>query len=229
MKIFAIGDLHLSFSANKPMNIFGAGWENHYKRIEKNWRKNISYEDVVLIPGDISWAMRFQQAQVDLDWLEALPGKKICIKGNHDYWWDRPKKLNEYYKQIVFLQNTAYRIGEVAICGTRGWISPNTSSFTEEDSRIYERELMRLGLSLKAAKEAKEIWVMLHYPPTTQQENTSSLIEKLTGYPVTKVIYGHLHDEISWGQSLRGVYDGITYELVSADYLQFDPLYLGEV
>lgn len=102
MKIFAIGDLHLSFNANKPMNIFGAGWENHYKRIEKNWRKNISYEDVVLIPGDISWAMRFQQAQVDLDWLEALPGKKICIKGNHDYWWDRPKKLNEYYKQIVF-------------------------------------------------------------------------------------------------------------------------------
>ena len=229
MKIFAIGDLHLSFSANKPMNIFGAGWENHYKRIEKNWRKNISYEDVVLIPGDISWAMRFQQAQVDLDWLEALPGRKICIKGNHDYWWDRPKKLNEYYKQIVFLQNTAYRIGEVAICGTRGWISPNTSSFTEEDSRIYERELMRLDLSLKAAKEAKEIWVMLHYPPTTQQEHTSSLIEKLTGYPVTKVIYGHLHDEISWGQSLRGVYDGITYELVSADYLQFDPLYLGEV
>lgn len=229
MKLYAIGDLHLGFQTNKPMDIFGHRWINHSQHIEQHWREKITPEDVVLIPGDLSWAMRLEEAKTDLDWLETLPGKKICIKGNHDYWWDRPKKLNERYKSIVFLQNTAYFIGKRAICGTRGWICPNPVSFSQEDARLYERELMRLELSLKAAKKAEEIWVMLHYPPTNAQEYTSPLIKLLSDYPVTKVIYGHLHDEASWEQSLIGMYDGISYELVSADYLNFDPLYLGEL
>lgn len=229
MKIFALGDLHLGFQMDKPMNVFGDKWKDHSQRIEMNWKKEISEEDWVLIPGDLSWAMRLEEAKADLDWLEALPGKKICIRGNHDYWWDRPKKLNDSYKSIVFLQNTAYFIDRIAICGTRGWTCPNPTLFTEEDARLYERELMRLELSLKAAKEASEIWVMLHYPPTNAQEYTSPLIELLADYPVTKVIYGHLHDELSWQQSLIGTYNGIAYELVSADYLQFNPLYLGEI
>lgn len=229
MNIYALGDLHLGFEANKPMEIFGDQWHNHSLSIERNWKKKITAEDYILIPGDLSWAMRLEEAKADLNWLEALPGKKICIKGNHDYWWDRPKKLNNSYQTIVFLQNAAYFINDIAICGTRGWISPNPISFTEEDKRLYERELMRLELSLEAAKKANEIWVMLHYPPTNAQEITSPLIRLLSNYPVTRVIYGHLHDEISWQQSLIGIHDGINYQLVSADYLKFDPLYLGEL
>lgn len=228
MKIYALGDLHLGFESNKPMDRFGDQWINHSQQIEYNWRRKITSEDYILIPGDLSWAMRFEEARADLDWLDSLPGKKICIKGNHDYWWDRPKKLNEAYKDIVFLQNTAYFIEEIAICGTRGWTCPNPLLFTEEDARLYEREVRRLELSLKAAKGASEIWVMLHYPPTHANEHTSPLVKLLSQYPVTKVVYGHLHDELSWQQSLMGVYNGISYELVSADYLKFDPLYLGE-
>ncbi len=229
MKVFAISDLHLDFAAQKPMDVFNDKWKNHSAQIEMNWRSEIRDEDMILIPGDISWAMRFEQAKMDLDWLERLPGTKICIRGNHDYWWSRPQKLNAYYKHILFLQNTAYFIGDLAICGTRGWNSPNNISFTQEDERLYERELHRLQLSLNNAKDAKEIWIMLHYPPTAMKEKESSLIQLLRAYPVTKVIYGHLHDELSWSQSLIGEYNKITYELVAADYLGFKPLYIGEI
>ena len=136
MKVFAIGDLHLGFNADKPMDIFGDRWWNHSIQLDVNWRKYISMEDIILIPGDISWAMRLNEAHLDLQWLNQLPGKKICVKGNHDYWWDRPKKLNTCYENIVFLQNDAYLLGDLAICGTRGWNSP-TPVFTDDDVRLY--------------------------------------------------------------------------------------------
>ena len=233
MKIFAIADLHLGFSVQKPMAIFGAHWEKHEEKIKAYWESQISEEDMVLIPGDISWAMRLNEARADLNWLEALPGKKICIRGNHDYWWDRPTKLNNAYHKITFLQSTAYLIGDLAICGSRGWeCTPKEEAAKEtERIRMVEREVGRLKLSLEAAKkaEAREIWVMLHYPPTAGDTVNSPFIELIKQYPVTKVIYGHLHDEASWQIGMQGEYDGINYELVSADYLAFKPLLIKEI
>lgn len=228
MKIYAIGDLHLSHSLSKPMDVFGVHWEGHVQQIKTNWQKHIKEEDVVLVLGDISWATRLEEAKVDLDWLSQLPGKKICIRGNHDYWWDRPKKLAEAYPQIVFLQNNAFSIGEITLCGIRGWTCPNTSFFTDEDARLFNRELTRLKLSLEAAVKqgAQEIWVMLHYPPTYGKERTSPLTQLLKAYPVTRVIYGHLHDTASWEIAIQGEYEGILYELAAADYLHFNPLLL---
>ena len=230
MKLFAIGDLHLSYGVDKPMSLFGPNWEAHDQKIKKAWEEIVSAEDVVLIPGDLSWGMRFSEAEKDLKWLEALPGYKICIRGNHDYWWDRPGKLNKCYRTLYFLQNKGYLLGEKAICGTRGWLSPGTDYFTAEDQKLYLRELERLKLSLEDGlkKGAKEIWVMLHYPPAAVGMTNSPLIELLKAYPVTRVIYGHLHDEASWQSALQGEYDGIVYQLVSADYLNFKLVELKE-
>ena len=228
MKRFAIGDLHLSQSMKKPMNVFGDHWKDHAQKIKENWERQVTDDDVVLIPGDISWAMRLEEAKIDLDWLNKLPGKKICVRGNHDYWWDRPKKLMDAYPQMVFLQNTAYTLDNLTFCGARGWICPNPISFTSEDERLFTRELARLKLSLDVAMKqgAIEIWVMLHYPPTYGGEKNSPLTELLKAYPVTRVIYGHLHDSLSWELALQGNYEGIHYQLVSADYLDFRPLLL---
>ncbi len=229
MKIFAIGDLHLSHDTDKPMDIFGPHWQNHIQKIKMNWEEHITHEDVVLVLGDISWAMRLIEAKQDLDWLDHLPGKKICIRGNHDYWWDRPKKLEQAYPNMFFLQNTAYTLGHMTLCGARGWICPNTTHFTLEDERLFNRELKRLTLSLDTAMKegATEIWVMLHYPPTFGEEKTSPLTDLLEKYPVTRVIYGHLHDELSWNLAIQGSYNGILYQLAAADYLQFNPLLLS--
>lgn len=228
MKIFAIGDLHLSHYTDKPMDLFGLHWQNHVQQIKASWETHITHEDVILILGDISWAMRLTEAKQDLDWLDGLPGKKICIRGNHDYWWDRPKKLEKTYPNMVFLQNTAYTVGNITICGARGWICPNSTYFTIEDERLFNRELIRLKLSLDEAikQGATEIWVMLHYPPTFGEEKVSPLTKLLRKYPVTRVIYGHLHDELSWNLAIQGNYDGILYQLASADYLHFNPLLL---
>lgn len=230
MKLFAIGDLHLGFSVEKTMELFGEKWINHAEKIEKEWLKVVSKNDVVLIPGDISWAMRLDEAHSDLLFLEKLPGQKVCIRGNHDYWWDRPGKLNKAYMNLYFLQNKAYLIDHLAICGTRGWTTPNPNSFTEEDQRLLERELKRLRLSLEDGMRqgAKEIWVLLHYPPTYNQVLESPIITLLKQYPVTRVIYGHLHDELSWEMNLQGDIENINYKLVSADYLEFKPLYLED-
>ncbi len=230
MKIFALGDLHLGFGVNKPMSIFGGAWENHSQRIESAWHQKVTSNDLVLIPGDISWATHIKEAKVDLEWLDALPGNKVCIKGNHDYWWAKPQKLNQSYPSIAFLQNTAYLVDKLAICGTRGWLSPWAEGFTKEDERIYRRELIRLGLSLEEAmrQKAQEIWVMLHYPPVYPEETLSPLVQLISTYPVTKVIYGHLHDETSWKQAVTGMHEGISYHLASSDYLGFSPLLLKE-
>lgn len=230
MKVFAIADLHLSHASNKPMDVFGDNWMSHMEKIKKNWEQHITEQDVVLIPGDISWAMRLKEAEIDLNWLDALPGQKICIRGNHDYWWDRPGKLNRIYTKTYFLQNTVYKLDEIGICGTRGWTLGEAcdEEVKAENERLVERECVRLKLSLEAAlKEGvKEIWVMLHYPPNAEGEKDSPFIELMKQYPVTRVIYGHLHDKSSWENAPLGERDGILYHLVSADYLDFIPICL---
>lgn len=225
MSFFAIGDLHMSSCADKPMDIFGMQWTNHLERIMNNWVSVVKETDYVLIPGDISWAMKPEYAWADLDILEQLPGKKICTRGNHDYWWDRPAKFNDHYHKLYLLQNTAYILQNTAICGSRGWLCPTSPGFNKEDEKILKRELIRLQLSLDDAvkKRADEIIVMLHYPPGTQTHPQSPFTELIEKYPATHVVYGHLHDEISWQDTIQGEHHGIHYQLVSADFLQFSP------
>jgi len=230
--LYAIGDLHLSFSTDKPMDVFGSQWKDYEEKIKASWVKNISETDTILIPGDISWAMRLEDAKVDLEWIHNLPGRKILLRGNHDYWWSSLKKLQALYEDVDFLQNNFYTYtgdgGTYAICGTRGWVSPNPNKFDEDDERIYNRELLRLKLSLDAAKAAghEKILVMTHYPPTNESKEHSAFMDIYESYGVEKVIYGHLHTAASFKCGLQGDFDGVSYQLTSCDYLDFEPVKL---
>lgn len=231
MRLFAIGDLHLAHTVSKPMEVFGDMWDQHTEKLKDYWEQTVTDEDVVILCGDLSWAMRLEQAEADLKFIDALPGKKICIKGNHDYWWHKVTKLNTLYEHIHFLQNTSYTIGNVTICGTRAWLCPQDESFTEEDRKIYIRENERLKLSLKGAKshENQHVIVALHYPPTNGKKEHSLFTETLEAQGVEHVVYGHLHDELSWQACLQGERNGVNYHLVAADYLGFKPLYLTDI
>ncbi len=228
MALYAIGDLHLSFSSNKPMDIFGDNWNNHEEKIKKNWLDNICDDDVVLIPGDISWAMKLEEAMIDLEWINSLPGKKVLLRGNHDYWWNSITKMNKLFDNMFFLQNNYYGYKNYAICGTRGWICPNDVKFTKHDEKIYNRELYRLRLSLETAKKDnfEKFIVMTHYPPTNDKFQNSGFLEIYDEYAVEKVIYGHLHDTISFEMGLKGIHNGVSYNLVSCDYINFTPVYI---
>lgn len=225
MKIFAISDLHLEGSNNKSMSVFGSHWVNHRERIKSNWKSKITKEDMILIPGDISWAMKWEEALEDLAFLHHLPGKKIFVRGNHDYWWQKINRLNTLYDDMFFIQNQAYLWNKLAICGTRGWICPEKDGFVSEDDKIYQRELIRLKLSLDDAKSkrAEKIIVLLHYPPTHEGAFSSPFVDLLKQYPVSHVIYGHLHDKDAWDKNIKGKVGNIIYRLVSADYLDFMP------
>ena len=159
MSLYAIGDLHFSTAVNKPMNIFGDNWDNHEEKIINSWKSKVNEEDTVLIVGDTSWAINMNEAEEDLNIIHNLPGKKIYVKGNHDYWWTTVAKLNKLYDDMSFLQNNFYQYEEYAICGTRGWICPNDVKFTEDDEKIYKREAHRLKLSLDAAKKLSLIHI----------------------------------------------------------------------
>lgn len=157
MSIYAIGDLHLSFDdiVEKPMDIFGQSWINHTDNLSRKWIETVSEEDTIIIAGDVSWGLKMSEATADFQWIHCLPGKKIVIKGNHDLWWTSVNKLNRIHEDMVFLQNHCYILedGVTAICGTRGWICPGTDGFTDHDNKIYERELIRLKMSLDEAKK----------------------------------------------------------------------------
>lgn len=231
MALYTISDLHLPLGIDKPMDIFGYGWNNYVQRIEENWHKAIMPEDTVVLGGDFSWATYLEETEKDFDFLQALPGKKIILKGNHDYWWSTLNKMNNFlaekkYSSVSILQNNAYVYGSIGICGTRGW-SLDLSS--EEDKKIYSRELGRLKLSLDDAvrKGCEEIFVFLHYPPITQQGYGTSFHKLMKEFNVTKCIYGHLHSQ-SHAAAATGVYDGIEYILASADYLKFMPIKLAD-
>lgn len=225
MAIYAISDFHLAFTTDKPMDVFGGNWYKHEEKIKENWLGIINDEDTVLIAGDISWSMKMEEGMMDLEWIHNLPGRKILVKGNHDYWWTSITKLNKLYEDMNFIQNNHFSYEDYAICGTRGWMCPGVEKFTAQDEKVYNRELIRLRLSLEsAAKEGfNKFIVMLHYPPTNDKCRESGFIEILKEYNVEKVIYGHLHG-ISKEKEFEQEVDGIEYILTSCDYLDFKPI-----
>ncbi len=228
MSLYAIADLHLSSTVHKPMDIFGDIWFNHQTKIEINWNNIVSKEDTVLVLGDISWAMKLADAKSDLDFIDKLNGNKILISGNHDYWWGKTGKLNSLYENMFFLKKDFATFENFAICGTKGWLCPQDTFFKEEDAKKYEIEVDRLKLSLELAMNAsyKDIIVVLHFPPTNDKKEPSGFTKLIQQYNVKKVIYGHLHGENSYGASLMGFHDGIQYDLVSADFLNFNPKFI---
>ena len=229
MALYAISDLHLAFTTDKPMDIFGEKWLRHDEKIKENWINKINEEDTILIAGDISWSMKASDSKGDLDWIDSLPGKKIISKGNHDYWWSGISKLNRMYENTKFLQNNFYTYKDYAICGTRGWILEGSDRFTEKDKKIFNRELIRIKLSLESAREAgyNKFIVMIHYPPINDRREASAFTEVFKGYGVEKVIYGHLHGP-SLATAINGEEDGIEYIITSCDYLNFDPIKILE-
>ena len=225
MALFAIADLHFSFSVEKPMDIFGEQWYNHSQKIIDYWKKTVTEADTVLLPGDLSWGMRIGEAAADLDVIYRLPGRKILLGGNHDYWWKSSSKLEARYPGMRFLKNNADTYEGWAVCGTRGWLCPNDGRFTEQDKKIYEREQVRLKLSLDAAMRAgaEQIILMMHYPPMNDRKEDSAFTELFREYPVKKVVYGHLHGAESHATGFEGERNGIDYTLVAADFIDFCP------
>ncbi|WP_446898339.1 metallophosphoesterase [Clostridium sp. LBM24168] len=225
MALFAISDLHLDKSGNKPMDVFGNNWFEHDRRIRENWLDKVFEDDTVLISGDISWAMDMENVLVDLEWIHELPGKKVFVKGNHDYWWTGIKKLNNLYEDMKFIQNNFYIYNDYAICGTRGWNCPGNENFTSHDQKIYNREVLRLKNSLESASREnyKKFIVMMHYPPIDEKFMNSEFTNLFKEYGVEKVIYGHLHGE-SFSRVISGEINGIEYILTSADYINFNPI-----
>ncbi len=228
MSLFSIADLHLSLSSEKPMDIFGGWWINHTETLANHWQSMITEADTVIIPGDISWALKLEDAKADLDWINALPGKKILVKGNHDLWWTSIQKLTNLYEGIEFIQNTFAIYEDYALCGTRGWLCPGESGFDAHDEKIYRRELGRLKLSLESAKNRgfKKIIGMLHFPPTNEKLESSGFTELFQTYDVEKVVYGHLHGEEAYKYGITGNLGGVQYMLTSCDYLECKPLKL---
>lgn len=225
LALYAISDLHLSLAEDKPMDKFGENWSKHDEKIKNNWLSMVTQEDTVLIAGDISWSMKMESGLSDLNWIHELPGKKILIKGNHDYWWSSITKLNSMYEDMNFIQNNFFNYGEFAICGTRGWNCPGGDNFTKHDEKIYNRELIRLRLSLENASKAgyNKFIVMIHYPPSNDKLQSSGFIDIIKEYEVKKVIYGHLHGPFTYSV-LNGERDGVDYMLTSCDYINFSPI-----
>lgn len=228
MKLFALADPHLSFNADgeeyKPMGIFGDSWLNHGEKIRENWLDVVQDDDVVLLPGDISWAMTLEEVQPDLAFLAKLPGQKIISKGNHDLWWDSLSKVKKVLPDgFAILQNNSFVFGDVAVCGTRGWQCPEGEFADAHDEKIFQRELGRLKLSLDSVpKDVQHKIVMLHYPPVNGKQEPSAFVEMMAQYGVELCLYGHLHS-YAMQNALEGVHWGIQFQLVSADYLGFRP------
>lgn len=225
MRLFAIGDLHLLGGDDKPMDVFGEHWKGHFERISEDWRARVGEEDTVLILGDTSWAMQLSAAVPDLQAIGALPGRKILIKGNHDYWWNGIGQVRRVLPESMFaIQHDAIDLGCCVVTGTRGWSWPTeTTPLPDEDMRVFNRELIRLELGLQSAVKIaaqRPIVVMLHYPPLYSMERETPFTRMLEAYPVHTVAYGHLH-----GSCIRagftGLHNGIRYQLASCDSLGF--------
>ena len=228
MALFGIGDLHLSLSSAKPMDVF-EGWEDYSDRLLQNWKSRITNEDTVVIPGDLSWAMTLEQAYKDFSFINNLPGNKIILKGNHDYWWSTVKKIETWlnvndFSSVSVLHNNSYMYGKIAITGTRGW---NLERDNAESIKIYLREVGRLRLSLDDAvkKDPEEIIVFLHYPPIYSNYIQHEMIDLFSEYGIKKCFYGHVHGK-SIDYSINKEVGGITYRLISADHLRFSPRYI---
>lgn len=228
MPLYAIGDLHLSFSVDKPMDVFGREWKNHVVKIEKNWRKRIRQEDTVVITGDHSWGRNLEECRADLDFISSLPGRKILLRGNHDMFWDVKKtgRLNELYNgKLSFLQNNYYDYEGYALVGTKGYCYEGKDS-PEHFEKIRNRELDRLQASFECARaDGYDRFIMfLHYPPTSIGEMESGFTRMAQQYGAKKVIYSHCHGKERYFDSFMGEVNGVEYSLVSSDYLKFRPV-----
>ena len=226
MKIFAVSDLHLPGNQDKPMDIFGGDWSGHLNKIKDDWREKVSNEDAVLIAGDISWAMTLENALPDLCSLADLPGKKIFIKGNHDYWWSGITALRRSVPDpsFYFLQNDCIRLDGVIVCGSRGWTCPGSADYTDADQKIYVREAERFRLAFRCVEslrqEGDKLICMIHYPPFNSKKEPTLFTELFEGNGADKVVFGHLHRNAG-AYPMRFTRNRIEYILTSCDLLGF--------
>lgn len=225
MALYAIGDLHLCLGAPKPMDVFGGAWVGYMDKL-KEGLSCITPDDTTVLCGDLSWALGLEEAQADFAWIDQIPGRKIILKGNHDYWWSTANKFYKFcqangFENQLILNNNCYCYEDIAICGTRGWFFEEERS-GQHDAKVFNRELMRLEASLKAAGK-KEKLVFLHYPPKYRGYECEPIIELMQRYGVRQCYYGHLHAD-SHKLAMEGLWDGIEYKLVAADYLNFKPI-----
>lgn len=225
MAIYTIADLHLSFNTDKPMDVFGQNWQNYEEKVKQDWELKVKEEDTVILPGDFSWAMYLNETEKDFEFVNKLPGRKILLKGNHDYWWTTVTSMRKYIKEkgfenIDFLYNNSYEYENKIIVGTRGW----NISEEQEDIRLTKREVHRLELSIRDGiskyGEDKEIIVFMHYPPVTKKYVNTDYMKIMKKYNVKRCFYGHLHST-SIQDAVEGEVDGIRLKLVSSDALNF--------
>lgn len=224
MALYAIGDLHLCLGAPKPMDVFGGAWVGYMEKLREGMGV-ISPEDTTVLLGDLSWALDLQAARADFAWINEIPGRKIILKGNHDYWWSTAAKFQKFclenqFSNMNILNNNFYEYEGYAICGTRGWYYEEKRS-TEHDEKVFRRELIRLEASLKAAGELPKL-VFLHYPPRSKGYECPEILELLSRYEVRRCFYGHLHGP-SHRLALEGTWDGVEYALLAADFINFRP------
>ena len=224
MALYAIGDLHLCLGAPKPMDIFGGAWVGYMDKL-KEGMSCITENDTTVLLGDLSWALGLEEAQADFAWIDQIPGRKIILKGNHDYWWSTASKFYKFceghgFSNQYILNNNHYEYEGYAICGTRGWFFEEERSGTH-DEKVFKRELIRLEASLKSAGDLPKM-VFLHFPPRYKGYECKEILELLSAYDVRRCFYGHLHGH-SHNLAMEGQWDGVDFRLVSADKLNFKP------
>lgn len=224
MKVYAISDLHLSTAVDKPMDIFGGAWENHFEIIAEDWRRKVADEDIVLMPGDFSWGMRLSEALPDFALFADLKGKKVILRGNHDYWWGAIGQVRKAIPKDFFaLQNDVLRFGNLLICGTRGWVCPDRKPLGKEDQKIHLREIERLKLSLKALESERHqgdrVICITHYPPFNARYEQNEFISLLVKNDIRAVVYGHLHGAQCRAELFVKKF-GIDFYLVSSDLVK---------
>lgn len=229
MALYALGDLHLAFGADKPMDVFGGRWTGYQEKLRDNLSV-LREEDTLVIPGDFCWALGLEQATADFAFLASFPGRKLLVKGNHDYWWNTASKFSAFCQERGFadlhlLHNNCHFYGDLALCGTRGWFFEEDKGGTH-DEKVFRRELIRLEASLQAAGEREKI-CFLHYPPRYRGYTCPEILELLYRYNVKACYYGHLHGD-SHKLALEGVYDGTEFVLVAADYVDFMPYKIAD-
>lgn len=229
MALYAIADLHLSFGTSKPMDVF-SGWKNYTEKLKKNWQNTIKHDDAIVIAGDISWGMRLPDTLEDFKFLESLPGKKILLKGNHDYWWSTRRKIEDFFLEnglvsFSVLFNSCEATPPYAICGTRGWSYDCSEA---QDQKILAREVQRLRVSIQEAKKTGlEPITFLHYPPILMNYKCQEILDVLAENRIKCCFYGHIHGRGAAGRAFQGEEHGTRFRLISADYLDFKPFFVS--